>query len=235
MALRTPISPLFILKQVHSGKKAISPNFHWDVPALLENLSTSQVLLRPVLNTWKLALQWLLRVGGGGSKLLGGLPSPTCEVESANTLSAWGMLWVAGQKESQEGGREGKKVFRLYSSADARRTGASRRAANPRRSFQGIIPCNDTLYVSVWLDMLSSKYQGAVKEIWVQDMTRQVVHSCGFHGQPFPCHSHLCLAVLLCNVTQSSLGPKRRCVSPSVYIRALYTDTQTHTHTNAYK
>lgn len=49
-ASRTAISPVFILKQVHSGEKAISPNIHWDVPALLENLSTSQVLLHHILN-----------------------------------------------------------------------------------------------------------------------------------------------------------------------------------------
>lgn len=42
--LRTPISALFVLKQAHSGEKAISPNIHRDVPALLENLSTSQVI-----------------------------------------------------------------------------------------------------------------------------------------------------------------------------------------------
>ena len=49
-ALSTPSPTIFILKQVHSGKKAIWPNFHWDIPALLENMFNSQVLLRPISN-----------------------------------------------------------------------------------------------------------------------------------------------------------------------------------------
>lgn len=55
-----------------------------------------------------------------------------------------------GEAELRGGRREGGgEVFRFYSSADARRTGASWRAANPTRSFQGIIPSNDTVDLCV--------------------------------------------------------------------------------------
>lgn len=47
-ALRTDISTLHF---IHSGEKAVSPNFQWDVPALMENLSITQAILRPILYT----------------------------------------------------------------------------------------------------------------------------------------------------------------------------------------
>lgn len=109
----------------------------------MENLSTSQGLLRPILNTMAL-------VSRGAISFKGATPE-SCKVE---THTNWQLEecgeWRRVGEEVREAELRGEgKVFRLCSSADAGRTEASRRAANPRRSFQGIIPCNDTLYLCV--------------------------------------------------------------------------------------
>lgn len=48
LALRIDTSTLHF---IHSGEKAVSPNFQWDVPALMEILSTTQAILQPILYT----------------------------------------------------------------------------------------------------------------------------------------------------------------------------------------
>ena len=158
------ISPLFILKQVHSGEKAISPNFHWDVPALLENLSTSQSLLRPIINT-------MTPVSRGAISFKGATPE-SCKVE---THINWQL------EECCEWRRVGEEVREAELGGEVRYLGFAALLTLGERERAGELLTPEEAFrasssvmthcISVWLDMLSSKSQSAVGVSHVRQTT----------------------------------------------------------------